>query len=51
VRIRVAIALFMLLGLCSVASMKPTTDTRPIVVADGSPTPCWPPKTICPTQK
>jgi hypothetical protein len=50
-RIRVAIALFTLLGFCSVASMKSTTETRPIVVAGGSPTPCWPPGSTCAVEK
>ena len=50
-RIRFAIALFVLLGLCSVASMKSSTEPGPIVVADGSPLPCWPPGSICGVQK
>ena len=50
-RIRIAIALFVLLGLCSVASMKSPDPTRAIVIADGSPLPCWPPGGMCSAQK
>jgi len=48
-RIRIAIALFMLLGLCSVASMKPAPETR--LISGGGPIPCWPPGAVCPVQK
>lgn len=44
-RIRVALAMFVLLSICSVASMKPVAGNQPMF--GGSPTPCWPPADVC----
>jgi len=49
-RIRVAVAVFLFLSLCSVVSMKlaPTPETKPVAFDGGSlPAPCIPPK-VCP---
>jgi hypothetical protein len=47
-RIRVALALFVFLGACSMISMKTVPEDR--LMFDGSPTPCWPPGIACPPQ-
>lgn len=49
-KIRLAVAVFVLLGVLSVTSMKTTADSKPISEGGGLPTPCIPP-TVCPTAK
>jgi hypothetical protein len=51
-RIRIAFALFVLLGVCSVASTKHTPETKPqlVIPGGGLPTPCIP-TTVCQTAK
>lgn len=45
-RIRIATALFVLLSLCSIVSMRPGPETRPMF--GGNPIPCWPPGNVSP---
>jgi len=52
-RIRVAVAVFLFLSVCSVVSMKlpPTPEAKPVAFEGGGglPTPCIP-HTVCPQQ-
>lgn len=49
-RIRVALAMFVLLSFCSVASMKPAAGIQQTYGGGGLPTPCVPP-TVCTISK
>jgi hypothetical protein len=54
-KLRLAVAVLALLGLCSVAAMKHVSETKPEpkLIVDGGgglPTPC-PPPTVCPMKE